>query len=125
MSGRGAFAVEKNVPYTYETIDKIAGVKVLKGTGQAHNLPEESHSSNAYIKVDSEGRFVRYREFNSNKTAHFDIDYHPERAITGNVKEKVLHIHFYDSYGIRDKVGRKLTDEEYQKYKKYFRGRTK
>lgn len=123
MGGRGTFAIGNNVSYVYETVGKIEGVKVLKGTGQAHNLPEEAHSSKAYIKVDNEGNFVRYREFNDDKTTYFDIDYHPEKAITGNVSERVFHIHFYDSKGVRDKVGRKLTDEEKEKYKKFFRGR--
>ena len=31
MSGRGTFAIGNNVDYTYETIDKIEGVKVLSG----------------------------------------------------------------------------------------------
>lgn len=34
----------------------------------------------------------------------------------------IFHIHFYNN-GVRDKIGRKLTSEEYDKYKKYFRGR--
>lgn len=123
MGGKGTYAIGNNVPYTYETVDKIGGVKVLKGTGQAHNLPEEAHSSKAYLKVDSNGNFVRYREYNLDKTSHFDIDYHKEPQITGNKTEKVFHIHFYDKNGVRDVVGRRLTKEEFERYKKYFRGR--
>ncbi len=123
MGGRGTFAAGKNVGYSYETVDKIDGVKVLKGTGQAHNLPEEAHSSKAYLKVDSNGNFVRYRAYNSDKTSHFDIDYHKEPQIAGNKTEKVFHIHFYDKNGVRDIVGRRLTKEEFELYKKYFRGR--
>lgn len=123
MGGRGTFAVGNNVGYTYQTVGNIAGVKVLKGIGTAHNLPEEAHSSSAYIRVNGEGRFVRYREYNSDKTTRFDIDYHPEKAITGNSSEKIFHIHYYNAEGNRDRVGRKLTDEEYEKYKKYFVGR--
>ena len=29
MGGRGTFAAGKNVAYTYETVDKIEGVKVF------------------------------------------------------------------------------------------------
>ncbi len=32
------------------------------------------------------------------------------------------HIHFYRN-GVRDKLGRLLSDDEYEKYKKYFGGR--
>lgn len=123
MGGRGTYAVGNNVPFSYKMVDKIEGVKVLQGTGQAHNLPEEAHSSKAYIKVNSSGDFIRYREFNENKTARFDIDHHIESKITGNRNERVFHIHFYNKDGVRDIVGRRLTNEEYEKYKKYFRGR--
>lgn len=123
MGGKGTFAVGNSVPFVYETIGKISGVKVLKGIGQAHNLPEESHSSKAYIKVDSSGNFVRYRQYNSDKTSYFDIDYHKEPQITGNKTEKVFHIHFYDRNGNRDDVGRRLSADEIKQYKKYFRGR--
>lgn len=124
MGGRGTFAIGNNVDFTYKTVDIIEGVKVLIGTGQAHNLPEETHSSKAYLKLDNNGNFVRYREYKPDKTSYFDIDYHPEKAITGNVSERVFHIHFYSSEGMRDKVGRRLTAEEFEKFKKYFRGRS-
>lgn len=123
MGGRGSFASGKSVAYTYETVGKIEDVKILRGLGLLHNLPEEAHSSKAYIKVDSKGNFVRYREYNADKTSHFDIDYHIEPKITGNNAEKVFHIHFYNQNGERDVVGRKLTSEEMNRYKKYFRGR--
>lgn len=51
MGGRGTYAAENNVAYTYETIGKIAGVKVLSGLNGKHGLPEEAHSSRAYIKL--------------------------------------------------------------------------
>jgi hypothetical protein len=31
MGGRGTYAAGNNVPYTYETVGKIEGVKVLQG----------------------------------------------------------------------------------------------
>ena len=39
MGGRGTYAVGNNVDYTYKTVDKIEGVKVLKGTENLHDLP--------------------------------------------------------------------------------------
>ncbi len=47
MGGRGTFASDNNVAYTYETVGNIEGVKVLygkPGTG-IHDLPAEAHSS--------------------------------------------------------------------------------
>ena len=38
MGGRGTYAVGNNVDYTYKTVDKIEGVKVLKGTENLHDL---------------------------------------------------------------------------------------
>ena len=67
-----------------------------------------------------DGNFKRYREFNDEHTAKFDIDCHAERRLTGN-REKVYHIHFYPD-GKRDRLGQLLTEEEFNKYKKYFGG---
>lgn len=121
MGGRGTFAINKKTNYNYKTIGQIEDVKILEGINGKHNLPEEAHSSKAYIKVDNYGNFVRYREFNSDKTSHFDIDYHPEYKISKNYKP-IYHIHFYNN-GVRDPVGRKLTKNEFIKYRKYFKGR--
>lgn len=121
MGGRGTFAIGNPVPYTYETVGCIEGVKVLQGLNGKHNLPEESHSSKAYILTDKKGNFVRYREFNTDHTSKFDIDYHPEKKISGNYNP-IFHIHEYKS-GVRSSLGRKLTESEYKKFKKFFRGR--
>ena len=42
MGGRGTFAAGKNVAYTYETVGKIEGVKVLEKTNKnaSGGLPE-------------------------------------------------------------------------------------
>lgn len=57
MGGRGTFAAGNIVAYTYETIGKIAGVKVLAGLNGKHGLPEEAHSSRAYIALKPDGTF--------------------------------------------------------------------
>ena len=57
MGGRGAYTQGKANGYTYETIDTYEGVKILRGmpgTG-LHDLPEEAHSSNAYISLHPNG----------------------------------------------------------------------
>ena len=59
MSGRGTFAIGNNVDYTYESIDKIEGVKVLSGK---NGLLEESYSSTAYIKLKPGGTFYEMRK---------------------------------------------------------------
>ena len=123
MGGRGTFAIGNPVPYTYETVSCIEGVKVLQGLNGKHNLPEESHSSKAYILTDKKGNFVRYRDFNTDHTSKFDIDYHPEKKISGNYNP-IFHIHEYKN-GVRSSLGRKLTESEYKKFKKFFRGAIK
>lgn len=76
MGGRGTFAAGRNVPFTYKTIGTLDNVPILRGLGNQHNLPEERHSSNAYIKQYPNGTFQRYREYSPNGTIKFDIDYH-------------------------------------------------
>ena len=40
MGGRGTFASGNNVAYSYETVGKIEGVKVLKGIAGKHSYPK-------------------------------------------------------------------------------------
>ena len=121
MGGRGTFASGKNVVQTYETVDKIAGVKVLKGLGGRHSLPEEAHSSNAYIKLKPDGTFHEMRIYDKDHYLVKEIAYHPEPSLTGN-HLPVLHIHEYKRDNFLDRPPRLLSDKEYNKYKKYFKG---
>ena len=50
-----------------------------------------------------------------------EIAYHPEPNLTGN-REPVLHIHEYKRDNFADRKPRLLTKNEYEKYKKYFKG---
>ena len=61
MGGRGTFAAGKNVEYAYETVSMINGVKVLQGKGNLHHLPEEAHSSRAYIRLNPGDTFHEMR----------------------------------------------------------------
>jgi hypothetical protein len=73
MGGRGTFAAGKTVDYVYKTVGKIYDVKVLEGIGGKHALPEESHSSNAYIKLRPDGTFHEMRIYGDNHEALLDI----------------------------------------------------
>ena len=122
MGGRGTFASGNNVAYTYQTVDKIDGVKVLQGIGgNAKGLPVEAHSSGAYIQLHPDGKFKMYREYDRDHYLTKEIAYHPEPNLTGNHKP-VLHIHEYKRDNFSDRTPRLLTRSEYEKYKKYFKG---
>ena len=95
MGGRGTFAAGNNIAYTYETVGKIDGVKVLQGKdGNSKGLPAEAHSSGAYIQLHPDGKFKMYREYDKDHYLVREIAYHPEPNLTGN-HNPVLHIHEY------------------------------
>ena len=106
--------------HTYVTVGTVEGVSVLQGIDGKHSLPEEAHSSQAYIQLDKNGDFRKYREYDKDHYLTLEIGCHREPALNkkGN---RVLHIHTYDRNFIRSKA-RKLTENEYNKYKKYFVG---
>lgn len=114
MGGRGTFASGIPVPYTYTTIDKIDGIKVLKGTQGKHGLPEESHSSSAYISLHPNGSVKQIRIYNTNHTAKADIEYSMHQG------KLTLHAHDYIN-GARQSP-RNLSSSEYEKYIKFFGG---
>ncbi|MCD7773566.1 MAG: hypothetical protein LUH08_05865 [Ruminococcus sp.] len=124
MGGRGTYAAGNNVEYTYKTVDKIEGVKVLSFISQSNRnkLPEEAHSSDKYILIDRNGVFHQYREYDSSHRLIFEIGYHFESGLSKN-GESVLHAHSFDSPGVENRSkARLLTDDELKKYKKYFKG---
>lgn len=123
MGGRGTYAAGKDAAPTYETVGNIEGVPVLRGLGNKHNLPEEAHSSGAYIKLDRNGDFEMYRKYDKNHYLTTEIAYHPERNIDKSSKP-VLHIHFYDRNFKRTEA-RPLTSEELNEYRRYFKGISK
>lgn len=120
MGGRGTFAAGNNIAYTYETIGKIEGVKILQGLGQKHDLPVEAHSSRAYIKLHPDGNLSMMRIFDSNHYLTAEIAYHPERKLTGT-SENVLHIHYYDK-NLKRTDAAYLDKATFEKYKKYLKG---
>lgn len=124
MGGRGTFAIGNNVAYSYETVDKIEGVKVLKGLYGNHGLPAEAHSSTAYIKLKPDGTFHEMRIYDENHYLIKEIAYHPEPKINfGNRTENILHVHDYpEKDNFDNRPPHRITKEEYVKYKKYFKG---
>ena len=82
MGGRGTFAAGKQVAYTYETVGKVDGVKIIKPIDKSKSLklPEESHSSVGYVLYDKDGFFHQYREYNSNHEVVLEIGYHHEKV---------------------------------------------
>lgn len=123
MGGRGTFANGNKVAYTYETVDKIEGIKVLEKLDKnaSGGLPEEAHSSSAYIMLNKDGEFRMYREYDDKHYLRFEIAYHPEKSIDPS-RKPVLHVHEYKPDNFQDRNARPLTSEEYKKYKKYFKG---
>ena len=94
MGGRGTFASGNTVPYTYNTVGKIDGVKVLKpmDSSKSLKLPEEAHSSSSYVLLDKDNVFHQYREYNANHEVVLEIGYHHEKSLG---KGDVLHIHIH------------------------------
>lgn len=124
MGGRGTFADGNNVNYTYETIGFIDGVKILQGIKGKHGLPEESHTSVAYIALKPNGVFHEMRIYDKNHYLVKEIAYHPEPKINnGNRSENVLHVHDYpEKDNFRKRPVHKITKQEYEKYRKYLKG---
>ncbi len=123
MGGRGTFAAGNPVPYNYVTVDTIGGVKVLQGKNGKHALPEEAHSSSAYIKLKPDGTFHEMRIYDKDHYLTKEIAYHPEPSLhTGAKSENVLHIHEYKRNNFVDRAPRLLTPEEIRMYRKYLKG---
>ncbi len=117
MGGRGTYAAGKNVPHTYETVGVFRGIKVLKGKGGLHNLPEESNSSSAYVKLFKDGNLQMLRIYDKDHFLVTEIGFHPEPSLTGHNK-RVYHIHEY-SRDFKSRKPRLFTKDDIAKYGKY------
>lgn len=124
MGGRGTYAIGNDVDYTYETVGKIEDVKVLSGLNGKHGLPEEAHSSTAYIKLKPDGTFHEMRIYDKNHYLIKEIAYHPEPKLNnGNRTENVLHVHEYlEKNNFKIRPPHLITKKEYEEYKKYLKG---
>ena len=118
MGGRNTYAAGKNVPFVYKTVGVFHGIKVLEGVGGKHNLPEESHSSEAYVKLFKDGNLQMLRFYDQEKRLRLEIGYHQEPMLTGHHK-RVYHIHEYDGGNFKERAPRLFTEEDVRKYGKY------
>jgi len=128
MGGRGTFAAGNVVAYTYQTVSKIEGVKVLQGLKGKHGLPESAHSSNAYIKLNPDGTFREMRFYDNQHRLYLEVGYHPEKNLKSPDKP-ILHYHTYDSTFSVTKTGKggrseaiKMPGGMKRKLRKYFKG---
>lgn len=106
MGGRGTFAAGNPVPYSYKTVGFVNGVKVLEGISNQHGLPESSHSSLSYIKLNPDGSFHEMRFYDKSHVLYLEIAYHPEPSLTGNRQTPILHYHIYDPLFSKTKLDR-------------------
>ena len=120
MGGRGTFAIGNTVSYTYETIGFIEGIKVLSGLNGKHGLPEEAHSSHAYIKLKKDGTFHEMRVYDKDHYLRFEIAYHPEPSLDKS-RKPVLHYHVYDRNFHRSSA-MKMSNAMKKHFKKYLKG---
>lgn len=124
MGGRGTYASGNSSPYTYKTVGRIEGVKVLQPIreGESFSMPAESHSASSYIVLDKTGVFRQYMEYDKNHLPVFEIGYHFEKDLS-KAGKPVFHVHEYTHPGIEHRQkGRSIKAHEYQKYEKYFKG---
>ena len=122
MGGRGTFATGNMVAYTYETIGFIEGIKILSGLNGKHGLPEEAHSSHAYIKLKKDGTFHEMRVYDKDHYLKFEIAYHPEPSLDKS-RKPVLHYHVYDRNFHRSSAI-KMSKPMKKHFKKYLKGVT-
>ena len=119
MGGRGTFASGNNVAYTYQTSGFIEGVKVLTGLNGKHGLPEEAHSSSAYIILKPDGTFHEMRLYDKDHYLIMEIGYHPEGKV-GYKGKNVLHYHTYDRNFNR--TTHRMPKAMRKHFQKYFKG---
>jgi len=137
MGGRGSFAAGNPVPYVYEVDTsffaggKFNRIKVLKGINGSgkHGLPESSHSSFAYLKMNPDGTFHTMRIYDNTHHLRIEIAYNREPKVDPGV-DKVLHYHVYGKEFSHNKSGRferttirmHKNSRLYRQYKKFFVG---
>lgn len=122
MGGNGTFALGISAQYSYRTVGKILDVKVLAGKNGLHNLPQESHLSQAYIQLYKDNNFQHMRLYGPDHRVKMELDYHPEKSIDPFPgKQRVFHYHLFDANGNRGPaiLGNR---ELYEKWKNYLRG---
>jgi hypothetical protein len=120
MSSRGSFAINGHVSVKeYETIRVTEnGVKILKGIGKNHTLPDYSNSPNSiYAKLHKSGDLQELRFYDENCNLYFEIGYHRESNLAN--EKNVLHYHTIKNLD-RSKAF-PMTNNIKEKFKKYLK----
>jgi hypothetical protein len=117
MGGRNTYAAGRNAKFTYKTVGRFRGIKVLEGMNGKHNLPEEAHTSKAYVKLFKDGNLQMLRRYDNDHFLVREIGYHPEPSLTGH-HNPVYHIHEY-SRDFKQRPPRLFSQEDVKKYGKY------
>ena len=84
----------------------------MKGINGKHGLPEEAHTSNAYISLYPNGKTKQLRIYNENLTAKTDIEY--------SIHQGKMSFHAHDYINGNRQIARPLTKDENKMYGKYF-----
>ena len=85
-----------------------------------HGLPEEAHSSYAYIKLKPDGTFHEMRIYDKDHYLKYEIAYHSEPSIDSS-RKPVLHYHTYGRDFSRSKA-RKMPKAMKKHFRKYLKG---
>ncbi len=85
-------------------------------------MPEEAHSSSAYIKLKSDGTFHEMRIYDKDHYLVKEIAYHREPKISDNRTDNVLHVHEYPRNDFKNRTTRPITADEIKKYRRFFKG---
>ena len=99
----------------------MEGQNALLNNGK-HGLPEEAHSSTAYIKLDHNGVFHEMRIYDKDHYLTFELAYHVEPNLDKSHKP-ILHYHMYDRKFGRTKAI-KATKAMKKHFEKYLKGVT-
>ena len=122
MGSRGAVAKYGYVTdLDYHTVKVTeSGVKILKGYGNNHSLPELAHTPNSIYARFKDDEFYEMRFFNNKGYPIIEIAYHPEPKINnGDKQQKILHFHVYN--GLERKDAEMMNDDIKEKYSKFLK----
>ena len=95
------------------------GIPVLQPLPPLHGrLPEESHTSNAYILLHPDGTFRMLRWYDKRHLLRMELDYHPEPTLSKD-RLPILHIHRYRPNDFNERPPRLLTEREYRRFRRF------
>lgn len=122
MASRGSEAKNGHVTtdeYSTESVTEN-GVKILKGNGRNHSLPDYSHSPNSvYAKLKKDGTLHEMRFYDSKGNPVLEIAHHGEPNLNRGNKDPIVHYHTYD--GLARSPAARMTGEIKEKYAKYLK----